>query len=38
MYTDSNFKTIGDSVQLHPTVSELILTMLESLSKPENES
>jgi len=35
MYADIGFKTIRDSVQPHPTVSELIPTMLESLGKPE---
>jgi len=38
MYAGSGFKTIRDSVQPHPTVSELIPTMLESLSKPEQKN
>jgi len=35
MYADASFKIIRDSIQPHPTVSELIPTMLESLKKPE---
>nr|WP_297789683.1 FAD-containing oxidoreductase [uncultured Allomuricauda sp.] len=33
MYTDSSYEVIRDSVQAHPTVSELIPTVLESLKK-----
>jgi len=33
MYADAPYQTIRDSVQPHPTVSELIPTMLESLEK-----
>ena len=35
MYAGSGYKVIRDSIQPHPTVSELIPTMLESLSKPD---
>ena len=38
MYAGSGYTTIRDSIQPHPTVSELIPTMLESLSKPEKEN
>ena len=31
MYADSPYTVIRDSVQVHPTVSELIPTLLESL-------
>jgi pyruvate/2-oxoglutarate dehydrogenase complex dihydrolipoamide dehydrogenase (E3) component len=34
MYADESYETLRDSVQPHPTVSELIPTMLESVSKP----
>lgn len=34
MYAGTSFEVIRDSVHPHPTVSELIPTMLESLSKP----
>jgi len=37
MYAGSSFKIIRDSIQPHPTVSELIPTMLESLRKPEHK-
>ena len=33
MYAEAPYQTIRDSVQPHPTVSELIPTMLESLKK-----
>jgi len=33
MYADKSYEVIRDSVQPHPTVSELIPTMLESLTK-----
>jgi len=32
MYADVSYEVIRDSVQPHPTVSELIPTMLESLT------
>jgi pyruvate/2-oxoglutarate dehydrogenase complex dihydrolipoamide dehydrogenase (E3) component len=35
MYADASYKVIRDSVQPHPTISELIPTMLESVKKPE---
>jgi len=35
MYADASYKVIRDSIQPHPTVSELIPTMLESVKKPE---
>lgn len=35
MYAGSSYEAIRDSVLPHPTVSELIPTMLESLSKPQ---
>jgi pyruvate/2-oxoglutarate dehydrogenase complex dihydrolipoamide dehydrogenase (E3) component len=34
MYAGASFEVLRDSVQPHPTVNELIPTMLESLSKP----
>ena len=34
MYADASYEVVRDSVQPHPTVSELIPTMLESLSTP----
>lgn len=34
MYADASYIVIRDSVQVHPTVSELIPTLLESLDKP----
>ncbi len=33
MYADASFEVIRDSVQPHPTISELIPTMLESMTK-----
>jgi len=33
MYADTSYVVIRDSVQPHPTVSELIPTVLESLTK-----
>ena len=35
MYAGASYKVLRDSVQIHPTVSELLPTMLESLEKPE---
>ena len=35
MYADGSYTIIRDSVQAHPTVSELIPTMLESVKKPD---
>lgn len=37
MYADEPYTVIRDSVIPHPTISELIPTMLEELSAPENE-
>lgn len=34
MYADASYEVVRDSIQPHPTVSELIPTMLESLTKP----
>lgn len=34
MYAEASYELIRDSIQPHPNVSELIPTMLESLSKP----
>ena len=33
MYADATYTVIRDSVQIHPTVSELIPTLLEGLEK-----
>lgn len=35
MYADASYKVLRDSVQIHPTVSELLPTMLESLQEPD---